>query len=127
MHRSARVAAAAMLVLGTTACSDRLENAVGGTRRLSIADSLAGEGGTRQAGECARTLSDPSTGVRLSLRGWDQRSNSTRIGNKEWAESYQHGYYSPADARAVGLAPGQEWEVDCRTFRAVGINTPDLR
>jgi hypothetical protein len=115
-----------MLVLASTACSDRLDKNSGGTR-LSIADPLAGKGGTRQSGECARALSDPRTGVRLSLRGWDQRSNSTHIGAKKWAESYQHGYYSPADARAVGLAPGQEWEVDCRTFRTVGINTPDVR
>ncbi|HYW06007.1 MAG TPA: hypothetical protein VE913_03570 [Longimicrobium sp.] len=128
MPRSARrIAAAAILVLVSTACSDRVDNAIGGTRRLSIADSLAGEGGTRRTGECARALSDTRTGVRLSLRGWDERRNSTNIGNKKWSESYQHGYYSPADARAVGLAPGQEWEVDCRTFRAVGINTPDVR
>jgi predicted nuclease of predicted toxin-antitoxin system len=128
MHRGARrTATAAVLVLVSAACSDRLDTAATSMRQLSIADSIAGEGGTRHAGQCARALSDPSTGVRLSLRGWDQRRHSTHVGNKKWSESYQHGYYSPADARAVGLAPGQEWEVDCRTFRAVGINTPDVR
>lgn len=127
MHRGARRMAAAMLVVVSTACSDRFDRAAGTMRQLSIADSIAGEGGTRRTGQCARALSDPGTGVRLSLRGWDQRSRSAHVGNKKWSESYQHGYYSPADARAVGLAPGQEWEVDCRTFRAVGINTPDVR
>ena len=118
------------------ACGDRTstrdagaagaDSAAGQPRVFSIADSAASDGGRRRPGQCARSLADPASGVRLTLRGWDERV-LTREGDTTTTERYQHGYYTPADARAVGLAPGQEYEVDCRTLETVGVNTPDLR
>jgi hypothetical protein len=132
---SARQFAVALLaVIVLAACRERTASRAAGAhsvadlpRRFSIADSASSDGGRRRSGQCARALSDRDSRTHLVLRGWDERTRQERRGDTTVVESYEHGFYMPADARAVGLAPGQEYEVDCRTFEAVGVNTPDVR
>lgn len=98
-----------------------------GSHRFAIIDPAGSDGGARRRGQCARVTADRASGTRLTLRGWDERTETRRVDSVTTIETFQHGFYAPADARAVGLSPGQEYEVDCRTFEAVGVNTPDLR
>jgi hypothetical protein len=129
-----RISAVMAAVIALTACKERtasrpaVPQEVGEkSRQFTITDSTSSSGGHRKPGECARALTDRESGTRLVLRGWDERSIRSRRGTTTTAESFEHGFYAPADAKAVALAPGQEYEVDCRTFMAVGVNTPDLR
>ena len=112
------------LAVAGVACRGRADAG----RRFAIVDPATSDGSARRAGQCARVIADRASGTRMTLRGWDERTETRRIdGSTTATESFQHGYYAPANARAVGLSPGQEYEVDCRTFEAVGVNTPDLR
>ena len=124
MRGEMRLVFVALAIVAGVAC----HGGASAGRRFAIVDSTSGDGGTRRPGGCARVIADRASGTRLTLRGWDERTETHRTGSVTTpTESFQHGFYAPVDARAVGLSPGQEYEVDCRTFVAVGINTPDVR